>query len=321
MEQWISLLGSTIRVSTPLVLASLAGLFSERSGVVDIGLEGKMLTSAFASAAAAYVTGNPWLGLMAGMFAAILLSMMHALVSVTYNGNQLISGMAVNTIASGITPVLGLAWFQQGGNSPQLDDVARFQDITLPFADSISRVPVVGPIYSGILSGHCILVYLTFLVVLPVVTWVVYRSRFGLRLRAVGENPHAADTAGISVARVRYLALLCNGMLCGMAGTFLSVYQTGSFIKEMTAGKGFLALAALIFGKWRPAYAMLGCLLFAFADSVQIRLEGVPLPIIGEIPSQFIQVIPYVLTVLLLAGFVGRAVAPKAIGIPFVKSR
>lgn len=321
MDQLISLLDSTIRVATPLVLAALAGLFSERSGVVDIGLEGKMLTSAFASAAVAFYTGSPWLGLLAGMLASALLSMMHALVSVTYNGNQLISGMAVNTIASGITPVLGLAWFQQGGNSPQLDDAARFHEITLPFAERLADVPVIGPFYSGLISGHSILVYLTFLVVLPLVIWVVYQSRFGLRLRAVGENPHAADTAGISVARVRYLALLCNGMLCGMAGTFLSVYQTGSFIKEMTAGKGYLALAALIFGKWRPAHAVVGCLLFAFADAVQIRLEGVALPLVGEIPSQFIQVLPYALTVLLLAGFVGRAVAPRAIGVPFVKSR
>jgi ABC-type uncharacterized transport system permease subunit len=321
MEQLISLLDSTIRVSTPLVLAALAGLFSERSGVVDIGLEGKMLTASFASAAVAFYTGSPWLGLLAGMLAALILSMLHALVSVTYNGNQLISGMAVNTIASGITPVLALAWFNQGGNSPQLPDSARFQELVLPFAEQLHSVPVIGPIYSNLISGHSILVYLAFLVVLPLVTWVIYCSRFGLRLRAVGENPHAADTAGVSVAQVRDLALMCNGLLCGMAGTFLSVYQTGSFIKEMTAGKGYLALAALIFGKWRPLYAVLGCLLFAFADASQIRLEGVSLPIVGEIPSQFIQVIPYVLTVLLLAGFVGRAVAPKAIGIPFVKSR
>jgi simple sugar transport system permease protein len=321
MDQYLSILDSTITVSTPLVLASLAGLFSERSGVVDIGLEGKMLTSAFASASVAYLTGSPWLGLLAGMFAAMMMSLVHALVCVTYNGNQTISGLAINTIASGITPVLALAWFQQGGNTPMLDDSARFNDITLPFADKLADVPVIGQIYSGLISGHCILVYLTFIIILPAVTWLLYRSRFGLRLRSVGENPHAADTAGISVAKVRYLALLCNGLLCGMSGTFLSVHQTGFFIKEMTAGKGYLALAALIFGKWRPMYAMLGCLLFAFSDAVQIRLEGVPLPFIGEIPSQFIQVIPYVLTVLLLAGFVGRAVAPKAIGIPFVKSR
>ncbi len=320
MDQLISVLDSTIRVATPLVLASLAGLFSERSGVVDISLEGKMLAAAFASAAAAYMTQNPWIGLCAGMMAAVMLAMLHAFVSVTYNGNQLISGMAVNTIASGITPVLGLAWFQQGGNSPQLPDAGRFHEITLPFAEQLADVPVIGALYSRLLSGHSILVYLTILII-PVVTWFIYKSRFGLRLRAVGENPHAADTAGISVARIRYIALFWNGMLCGMAGTFLSVYQTGAFIKEMTAGKGFLALAALIFGKWRPVQAVIGCLLFAFADAIQIRLEGVAVPGIGIIPSQFIAVIPYVLTVLLLAGFVGRAIAPKSIGIPFVKSR
>ncbi|GGY17196.1 ABC transporter permease [Paludibacterium paludis] len=320
MDQLISVLDSTIRVAMPLILAALAGLFSERSGVVDISLEGKMLTAAFASAAAAYVTQNPWIGLMAGMMASIMLAMLHAFVSVTYNGNQMISGMAVNTIASGITPVLGLAWFQQGGNSPQLPDEGRFHEVVLPFAEQLADVPVIGQLYSRLLSGHSVLVYMT-IVIIPVVTWFVYKSRFGLRLRAVGENPHAADTAGVSVARVRYIALFWNGALCGMAGTFLSVYQTGAFIKEMTAGKGFLALAALIFGKWRPVPAVIGCLLFAFADAIQIRLEGVALPGVGIIPSQFIAVIPYVLTVLLLAGFVGRSVAPKSIGIPFVKSR
>ncbi|ATP28823.1 sugar ABC transporter permease [Chromobacterium violaceum] len=321
MEMFFSLLDSTVRVATPLVLAALAGMFSERSGVVDISLEGKMLAAAFASAAAAYVTHNPWIGLLAGMMAAVSLAMVHAFVSVTYNGNQLISGMAINTIASGITPVLALAWFQQGGNSPQLPDDGRFHEITLPFADALRDVPVAGLVYSKLISGHSILVYLTVFVIIPLVTWVLYKTRFGLRLRAVGENPHAADTAGISVAKVRYTALFWGGMLCGMAGTYLSVYQTGSFIKEMTAGKGFLALAALIFGKWRPVPAVIGCLLFAFADAIQIRLEGVALPVVGQIPSQAIAVIPYVLTVLLLAGFVGRALAPKAIGVPFVKSR
>ncbi|WP_293764741.1 ABC transporter permease [uncultured Aquitalea sp.] len=320
MEQLFSLLDSTIRVATPLILAAMAGMFSERSGVVDIGLEGKMLIAAFASAAAAFTTGSPWIGMLAGIMASVSMAMVHAFVSVTYNGNQLISGMAINTIASGITPVLGLAWFQQGGNSPQLPDEARFHEITLPFADALRDVPVLGQVYSKLISGHSILVYLTVLII-PLVSWVVYKSRFGLRLRAVGENPHAADTAGVSVARVRYISLFWGGVLCGMAGTFLSVYQTGSFIKEMTAGKGFLALAALIFGKWRPVPAVIGCLLFAFADAVQIRLEGVAIPGIGQIPSQAISVIPYVLTVLLLAGFVGRAVAPKAIGVPFVKSR
>lgn len=320
MEQFISLLDSTIRVATPLVLAALAGLFSERSGIVDISLEGKMLLAAFASAAAAFAFHSPWIGLLAGIAVSVAFAMLHGFVSVTYNGNQLISGMSINIIASGITPVLALAWFQQGGNTPQLEPDSRFSEIALPFADSVREVPVLGPVYSQLLSGHSILVYIT-IAIIPVVTWFVYRSRFGLRLRAVGENPHAADTAGVSVARVRYIALFWGGVLCGLAGTFLSVYQTGAFIKEMTAGKGFLALAALIFGKWRPVPAVIGCLLFAFADAIQIRLEGVDLPVVGQIPSQFIQVLPYALTVFLLAGFVGRAVAPKSIGIPFVKSR
>ena len=321
MEIFFSLLDSTLRVATPLILAAMAGMFSERSGVVDISLEGKMLVAAFAAAAAAFTTQNPWIGMACGIAASVAMAMIHAFVSVTYNGNQLISGMALNTVASGITPVLGLAWFQQGGNTPQLPDEGRFHEIVLPFAHELRDVPLLGQLYSKLLSGHSILVYLTLFLIVPLVTWVLYKSRFGLRLRAVGENPHAADTAGISVAKVRYTALFWGGVLCGIAGTYLSVYQTGSFIKEMTAGKGFLALAALIFGKWKPLPAVLGRLVFAFADAIQIRLEGVALPGIGQIPSQAIAVIPYVLTVLLLAGFVGRAVAPKAIGIPFVKSR
>ncbi|KMN83889.1 simple sugar transport system permease protein [Chromobacterium alkanivorans] len=321
MEIFFSLLDSTLRVATPLILAAMAGMFSERSGVVDISLEGKMLVAAFAAAAGAFATQNPWIGMACGIAASVAMAMIHAFVSVTYNGNQLISGMALNTVASGITPVLGLAWFQQGGNTPQLPDEGRFHEIALPFANELRDVPLLGQLYSKLLSGHSILVYLTLFLIVPLVAWVLYKSRFGLRLRAVGENPHAADTAGISVAKVRYTALFWGGVLCGIAGTYLSVYQTGSFIKEMTAGKGFLALAALIFGKWKPLPAVLGCLVFAFADAIQIRLEGVALPGIGQIPSQAIAVIPYVLTVLLLAGFVGRAVAPKAIGIPFVKSR
>lgn len=320
MEQLISLFESTVRVATPLILAALAGLFSERSGIIDISLEGKLLAAAFASAAAAYVFHSPWIGLAAGIAVSVALAMLHGFVSVTAKGNQLISGMTVNIVASGLTPVLALAWFQQGGNTPQLDGASRFQEIVLPFADALKDVPLLGTVYSGMLSGYPALVYLTVLIV-PAVAWLIYRTRFGLRLRAVGENPHAADTSGVSVARVRYLALVWGGVLCGVAGTYLSVYQTGSFIREMAAGKGFLALAALIIGKWRPWPAVIGCLLFAFADALQIRLEGVALPGVGVIPSQFIQVIPYVLTVLLLAGFVGRAQAPKAIGIPFVKSR
>ena len=181
-------------------------------------------------------------------------------------------------------------------------------------------VPIVGLIYSELISGHNILVYLT-AVIVPLVAWIVYKTRFGLRLRAVGENPSAVDTAGISVTAMRYKALLFTGVLCGIAGTYLSTAHGSSFIRDMTAGKGYLALAALIFAKWRPVPALFACLLFAFTDAIQVRLQGIPLPIVGEIPTQAIQALPYVATVLLLAGFVGRAIAPKAIGQPYVKER
>lgn len=320
MDVVFSLLDSTIRVATPLLLAALAGLFSERSGVIDIGLEGKMLAAAFAAAAVAAVTGSAPLGLLVALTVGFALSMMHGVASVTYNGNQTVSGMAINIAASGLTAILANAWFQQGGRTPFLEGEARFTPITLPFAEAVKDVPVIGEFYYEIISGHNVLVYLT-AILLPVVVWVVYGTRFGLRLRAVGENPHAVDTAGISVAKLRYQALAINGLLCGIAGSYLSTAQNNSFLQDMTAGKGFLALAALVFGKWRPYPTLLACLLFAFTDAAQVRLQGVNIFGIGQIPVQFIQALPYILTVLLLAGFVGRAVAPKAIGIPYVKSR
>ena len=315
MDMIFSVLDATLRVSTPLVLAALAGLFSERSGVVDLALEGKMLAAAFAAACVAYLAQSPWAGLAAGMAAGVMVALLHGVVSITYNGNQLISGVAINMMVSGVTPVLALAWFQQGGRTPTLSDDARFTAIQLPFSDAIAHSAVLKTFF-----GHNILVYIA-LALIFVVSWVVYKSRFGLRLRAVGENPHAADAAGISVKGVRFMAQAIGGSLCGVAGSYLVLAQTGAFIQDMTAGKGYLALAALIFGKWRPWSAVLGCLIFAFTDAIQIRLQGVALPLIGSIPDAFIQALPYVLTVVLLAGFMGRAVAPKAIGVPFVKSR
>ncbi len=317
---FILILDSTLRVSVPLVLAALAGLFSERSGVVDIGLEGKMLAAAFASAAAAYVTGSVWVGLLAGIGVSMALAMVHGFACVTHNGNQIVSGVAINILASGLTVILGIAWFSRGGQTPPLPPSARFQSLEFPGAAALADVPVIGGIYSELLSGHNILVYAAFLAV-PLVWWILYRTRFGLRLRAVGENPEAVDTAGISVTRMRYMALACGGVLTGVAGAYLATAQSAGFIREMTAGKGFIALAALIFGKWRPVPAMLSAMLFGFLDAVAIRLQGVSLPLIGEIPVQFIQALPYVLTVVLLAGFIGKAVAPKAIGVPYVKER
>jgi general nucleoside transport system permease protein len=318
--QALLLADSTIRLATPLVLAALAGLFAERSGVVDIALEGKMLGGAFAAAATAAVTGSAWLGLFAAIGFSIGLAMVHGFACITHRGNQVVSGMALNIAVAGLGPTLAAAWFGQAGRTPLLDEEARFVPIDLPLAAELSGVPVLGPIYSELISGHNILVYLAALAV-PLVAWVVYRTRFGLRLRAVGENPSAVDTAGIDVALMRYKALIVTGILCGMAGAYLSTAHNASFIRDMTAGRGYLALAALIFGKWRPVPALFACLLFAFTDAVQIRLQGTPLPLIGTVPTQAIQALPYIFTVLLLAGFVGRAIAPKAIGTPYVKER
>nr|WP_227712028.1 ABC transporter permease [Sneathiella sp. P13V-1] len=319
-EIFILLMDATFRVATPLVLAAMAGMFSERSGIVDIGLEGKMLGAAFAAAATAYTTGSVWLGLMAGIVTSMALSMLHAYACVTHKGNQVVSGMAINIMVAGLTPTLAFAWFQRGGQTPALTGDDRFHSITLPFAEAVRDIPVIGYTYAELISGHNILVYVAAASV-PICAYVLYRTRFGLRVRAVGENPHAVDTAGIVVNKLRYQALMVTGLLCGIGGSYLSTAHGAAFIRDMTAGKGYLALAALIFGKWKPVPTLFACLLFAFTDALQARLQGVDLPIVGVIPVQFIQALPYVLTVLLLAGFVGKAIPPKAIGQPYIKER
>jgi ABC-type uncharacterized transport system permease subunit len=316
----ILILDSTVRLSTPLLLAALAGLYSERSGVFDIGLEGKMLGAAFAAGAAAAVTGSAWIGLGAGIAVSIVLALVHGFACITHRGNQIVSGVAINFLAIGLTALLGQDWFRQGGRTPPVTGDARFEPLVWPFADALREVPVIGGIYSELLSGHNILVYLAFVAV-PFTWWVLFRTRFGLRLRAVGENPAAVDTAGISVTWLRYRAVICTGILCGIAGAYLSVAQSAGFIKDMTAGKGFIALAALIFAKWKPVPVMFACLLFGFLDAVAIRLQGQQVPGIGEVPVQAIQALPYILTVVLLAGFIGRAVPPKAGGTAYVKER
>jgi len=313
-------LDATVRVAVPLILASLAGLFAERSGVIDIGLEGKMLAAAFAAAAVAAVSGSAWLGLGAAIATSVALAMLHGFACITHRGSQVVSGLAINILVSGLTVTLGIAWFRQGGQTPALPSDARFRALEWPGAQSLGEVPVIGMLYTELLSGHNVLVYLAFLAV-PAAWWVIYRTRFGLRLRAVGENPAAVDTAGIAVAWMRYQAMICCGVLCGIAGAYLSTAHGAAFIRDMTAGKGYIALAAMIFGKWRPVPAMLACLLFGFLDAIAARLQGVKMPGIGEIPVQFIQALPYLLTVILLAGFIGKAVAPKASGIPYVKER
>ena len=317
----VSTLAATVRLTTPLLLACLAGLYSERSGVFDIGLEGKMLAGAFGAATVSVLTGSVWLGLLAGIAVSMLMALLHAVASITLKGNQIISGVAINFLAQGLTAVLGLAWFHQGGRTPPLPEGGRFTPVIWPYADQIRSVPIIGPLYSVLLSGQNIIVYAAFLAV-PITYWVLYRTRFGLRLRAVGENPKAVDTAGISVTLLRYRALMITGFLCGIAGAYFSIAQGNGCINNMTAGKGFIALAALIFAKWRPVPAMFACLLFGFLDALQIRLQGATL--IGtswQIPVQFIQALPYILTCILLAGFIGKAIGPKAGGVPYTKER
>jgi simple sugar transport system permease protein len=315
----LSTLDATIRLSTPLLLACLAGLYSERAGVFDIGLEGKMLAAAFAAAAVAAVSGNVWLGLLAGIAVSITTAALQGAAAITLKGNQLIAGVAINMLAVGLTTFLGIQWFAQGGRTPQLKAGERFTEIQLPFSAELSGVPVLGPIYADLISGHNLLVYIAVIAV-PITWWVLYRTRFGLRLRAVGENPKAVDTAGISVILLRYQAVLITGLLCGFAGAFFSIAQGSGFGNNMTAGKGFIALAALIFAKWKPVPAMFTCLLFGFLDALQIRLQGAEVFGIG-VPVQAIQALPYILTVVLLAGFIGKAVGPKAGGVAYSKER
>ena len=317
----VLILAGTIRVAAPLLLAALGGMFSERSGVVDLGLEGKMLGAAFAAAAVSAVTGSAWIGLAAGVATGMALALLMAFACVTHRGNQVVAGMAINLMVAGLGPTLALAWFNLGGQTPQLDGPGqRFLELVWPWSQQAREVPLPGLLYAELLSGHNVIVYFAAALV-PLSAWVLYRTRFGLRLRAVGENPLAVDTAGISVAGLRYQAMLVSGALCGVAGAYLSTAASAGFVRDMTAGKGYLALAALIFGKWRPYPTLGACLLFAFTDALAARLQGVALPLVGVIPVQFVLALPYALTVLLLAGFVGKAVAPKAIGVPYSKEK
>lgn len=311
---------STIRLATPLLLACLAGLFSERSGIFDIGLEGKMLAAAFFSAAVAYTSGNVWVGLLAGIGASMALSALHGMASITFCGNQLISGVAINFLAAGLTVVVAQSWFSQGGRTPQLAGPARFNPIELPFAQALADVPFIGPIYADLISGQTILVYIALLCV-PATWWLLYRTRFGLRLRAVGENPAAVDTAGVSVVGLRYAAVMICGVLCGLAGAYLATGLQAGFTKDMTAGRGYIALAALIFAKWRPWYALSATILFGYLQAIALRPDLIEKTFGFDIQGQLLDALPFIMTVVILAGFVGKAIPPRAGGEPYVKER
>lgn len=305
-----SLVAATLRVATPLTLCALAGTFSERAGVIDLGLEGKLLMAAFAAGAAGAAGGSLALALLAALAVGVALSMLHGYACVSHDGDQVVLGMAITMTASGLTIVLGIAWFHLGGQTPPLPEGVRLS----PWFGAAGQARGLG------LLGHNGMVYAA-LALVPAVWWLLARTRFGLRLRAAGENPAMLDAAGVSVAALRYTALGCNGLLCGLAGSYLVLAQNPSFVPHMSAGRGYMALAAMIFGHWHPAGAFAACLLFGFLDAAAIRLQGVALPGLGEVPVQAIQALPYLLTVVLLAGFIGRARAPAALGLPFVKAR
>jgi simple sugar transport system permease protein len=300
--QWLSLLASTFRVSAPLVFCALAGLLSERAGVIDLGLEGKMLLSAFAAGAAGALAGSLTAALGAALLVGFALSMLHGFACVTHRGDQVVLGIALTMTAAGLSVVLAVAWFGQGGQTPPLPNTLRFLPVWF---------------------GQNYLVYLA-LGLVPVIWFFLFRTTIGLRLRATGENPAMVEAAGLSVPLLRYGALAINGLLCGLAGSYLVLAQGANFSPHMTAGRGYMALAAMIFGKWHPVGALGACLLFGFLDAAAIRLQGVSIALPGlgdsmgvvEIPVQAIQALPYVMTVLLLAGFVGHARAPAALGIP-----
>lgn len=282
----VALISSTIRLATPLLLAALGGMFSERAGVINIALEGLMLAGAFSAAAINHFTGSPWIALAGAILAGIAVAAIHALATIRFKADQVVSGTAINILFLGVPALLSGALFESTGATPQI-----------PQQNLIPNAPIV----------------LAFLLV-PVSWWLLNRTRLGLRLRAVGENPEAADAAGIRVETIRWIGVLVSGALAAIGGAYLSIGQSSLFTRNMTAGRGFIALAALIFGKWRPVPTMLACLLFGFAEAVAIQMQGV-----ARVPVQFIQAIPYVLTLVVLAGFIGTSRAPKALGVPYEK--
>jgi ABC-type uncharacterized transport system permease subunit len=290
----IALIFSTIRLSTPLILAALGGLFSERSGVINIALEGMMLAGAFTAASVTYATGSPYVGLFAGMLAGMLIAALHAVACIRYQADQVVTGTAINILMLGMPAFLSGAFFLSSGSTPQI-----------PKEHLIPWLPIV------IAFG-----------MVPLTWYVLYKTPFGLRLRSVGENPEAADAAGVPVARMRYAGVLLSGVLAGIGGAYLSIGQSSLFTRNMTSGRGFIALAALIFGKWRPVQTLLACLLFGLTEAISIQMQGVvKLPSGDDIPVQFIQMVPYILTIVVLAGFIGSSRPPRALGMPYQKER
>jgi len=309
----LSLLFSTIRLATPLVWAALGGLYSERSGVINIALEGLLLAGAFTAASVTYYAESPWVGLGAAMVAGGLVAYVIAIACIRFRADQVVIGTGINILFIGLPAVLSGALFLSSGSTPQIP-----KENLLPTLSGL--LPGFMPQWR-ILSEVSVLSLLALGIVL-VTRYVLFRTPFGLRLRAVGENPEAADAAGVRVNRIRYAGVVLSGVLAGIGGAYLSIGQSSLFTRNMAAGRGFIALAALIFGKWRPVQTMFACLLFGLADALTIQMQGVAkLPSGEDIPVQFIQMIPYVVTIVVLAGFIGHSRAPRSLGIPYEKER
>ncbi len=292
LELILQVLGSTLRVSTPLLFAALGGLLSERAGVINIALEGFMLVGGFAAAAIALLTHSPILGAFGAATVAGLFAVLYGLFVIEWRANQIIVGMAFNMLAGGITPFLMKILFDSSTATPSLPLELRFEQ---------------APVWA---SWFCLLV---------VWGWLKYTPS-GLWVRIAGEHPAALDSAGIGVKRIRWISVILSGCLAGIGGASLSICLASSFSRNMTAGRGFMALAALIFGKWKPVPTAVACLFFGVCDALQIRLQGVVLWGTEPVPVQFIQILPYVVTVLVLAGVVGNSRAPRSLGVPFCNS-
>ena len=294
----IILIFSTIRLATPLIFAALGGLFSERAGVINIALEGLMLAGAFTAAVVTYETSSPYIGLIAGMAAGALVAFIFAIAVIKFEADQVVTGFAISMLMLGLPAVISSRLYDASGATQQIDKAYLLPDV-------INGLP-----WTAVLA----------ILLVPVSWYVLFKTPFGLRLRAVGENPSAADSAGVNVYKLRYTAVIISGILAAAGGAYLSIGQGSFFTKGMSAGRGYIALAALILAKWRPYPVLFACLFFGFTESLAIQLQGVvKMPSGDDIPVQFIQMIPYVLTIIVLAGFIGLSRAPKALGIPYKK--
>ncbi len=285
----ISLILATIRQAAPILITAIGGMFSEVTGVVNIGLEGMMLMGAFTAAVVSYFTGSPYVGILGGMLAGGLMALLHGVLSIKYKGDQTVSGVAMNLFASGFTVFMLRVLFNQSGNTP-----------------TVAKAPAIG--------GMSIIVILIYALAIWA-HYFLYRTVTGLRMRSVGEHPLAADTVGIDVYKIRYFGVVMSGLFAGLGGAYLSIGALSQFTKEMSAGRGFIAIAALVFGKWKPKGIIFASLLFGFADAIQTLIQQY----VSFIPPQFIQMLPYILTIGALAGVVGKAVAPAASGKPYDK--